>query len=99
MTIEATRWTTYHERIRAFIENLHPAREPDAPSIGLFEVALASMETMQNTIARLKLAAYSPDVTIEIPRNACRFHEFWRAQELISVGRDRAMRALAKKAD
>jgi NTE family protein len=51
------------------------------------------MEAMQNTIARLKLAAYAPDV--EIPRNACGFHEFWRAEELIQLGRERTARAFA----
>ncbi len=89
---------SYHERIRAFVESLYHARAPDTSSIGVIEVVLASMETMQNTIARLKLAAYSPDVTVEIPRNACAYHEFWRAEELIALGRDRARRAFAKKA-
>jgi NTE family protein len=31
-----------------------------------------------------------PDVTIEIPRDACGFHEFWRAEEMIALGRERA---------
>ena len=84
----------YRQRIASFIESLGLARTPDAPSVGLAEIILASMETMQNTIARLKLAAYSPDVTIDIPRNACLFHEFWRAEELIALGRDKTARAL-----
>jgi NTE family protein len=50
---------------------------------------------MQDTIARLKLAAFSPDVTVEIPRNACGFHEFWHAEELIALDRERAAQALA----
>jgi NTE family protein len=54
------------------------------------------MEAMQATIARLKLAAYSPDVTIEVPRNACAYHEFWRAKELIALGRERTARAFAR---
>jgi len=86
----------YRQRIRAFIESLHPARRSGIPSRGLFDIALASMQTMQDTIARLKLAAYSPDVTIEVPRNACGFYEFWRAEELIKLGRERAQRAFAK---
>jgi NTE family protein len=48
------------------------------------------METMQNTIARLKLAAYTPDVTITIARNAARPFEFYRANELIELGREKA---------
>jgi len=95
--VRRTGGNAYHERIRAFVESLYLTRTPDAPSIGFLEVVLASMETMQNTIARFKLAAYSPDVTVEIPRNACAYHEFWRAEELIALGRERARRALAKR--
>jgi NTE family protein len=77
-----------------------PASEP-APrgSVhrrGIFDVALASMDTMQNAIARLKLAACAPDITVEIPRNACAFHEFWRAAEIIALGRERAAQAFAR---
>ena len=86
----------YRQRIRAFIESLHLARTPAVRAPGLLDIAFASMQTMQDTIARLKLAAYSPDVTVEIPRNACGFYEFWRAEELIALGRERAAQAFAK---
>jgi NTE family protein len=33
-------------------------------------------------------------VLISVPRNACQFYEFYRADELIAVGRERASRAL-----
>ncbi len=83
------------KRIRAFIERLRRSQEPGATAHGTFDIAFAAMEAMQNTIARLKLAAYSPDVTVEIPRNACGFFEFWRAEELIVLGRERTERAFA----
>jgi NTE family protein len=85
----------YRQRIRAFIESLQPARTSDAPTRGFIDIAFVAMQAMQDTIARLKLAAYSPDVTVEIPRNACGFHEFWRAEELIALGRERAAQAFA----
>ncbi|HEY0859273.1 MAG TPA: patatin-like phospholipase family protein [Albitalea sp.] len=86
----------YRRRIRAFVESLPLGRTSGVPERGLFDIAFASMQTMQDTIARLKLAAYSPDVTIEVPRNACGFYEFWRAEELIELGRERAAQAFAK---
>lgn len=61
---------------------------------GLLDVMSMTMETMQNAIARLKLAAYSPDVVVEVPRDACSFYEFYRAAELIELGRVRAEAAL-----
>ncbi len=86
----------YRQKVRAFVDSLglsRPTATPVEPSRGMFEVAFASMEMMQDTIARLKLAAYAPDVTIEIPRDCCGYHEFWRAEELIALGRERAARA------
>lgn len=57
---------------------------------GFLDVMTTSFETMQATITRLKLAAYTPDAVIEIPRDACRFYEFNRADELIETGRQQA---------
>lgn len=86
----------YRRRVRGFIDSLRGPRPPGRPSRGLFDAAIASMQTMQDTITRLKLAAYTPDVTIEIPRNACGFFEFWRAEELIALGRERTAQGFAK---
>lgn len=88
----------YRARIRRFVEGLFPGEDaPAVPSLGTSEVVFASMEAMQTTIARLKLAAYSPDVTIEIPRNACAYYEFWRAEEMIALGRERTAQAFAQR--
>jgi NTE family protein len=46
---------------------------------------------MQSTIARQKLAAYPPDILLEIPRNACGTLEFDRAEEMIELGRQTAV--------
>lgn len=76
----------YHQRIVDFIEDtLQPRRQPEEP--GFIDVVARSMDTMQNAISRLKLAAYSPDLIIEVPRNACAFYDFHRASELIELGR------------
>ena len=55
-----------------------------------------AMQTMHDTMADLRLSTCAPDVLVEIPRDACGFFEFWRAHELIALGRERATRALAQ---
>jgi NTE family protein len=65
-------------------------------ALGLFELVSRSFETMQNAIAAMKLAAYAPDVLIEVSRDACEAHEFHRAAELVEIGYRRAEQALAK---
>lgn len=57
---------------------------------GMYDVASQAFESMQSSLAKQKLAAYPPDHTIEIPRNACRTLEVDRAQEMIDLGLSRA---------
>lgn len=84
------------ERIRAFMHRFASPSEPqdEHRDWGTYEVAMQSIEAMQNTIARQKLAAFPPDVLVEIPRNAARVLEYDRAAELIALGHDAARRVL-----
>lgn len=85
----------FRAAIARFVDELQArlgVADPEAR--GLFEIISKSMDTMQTAIARQRLAAYNPDAVIEIPRNACAFHEFYRARELISLGHARAAAAL-----
>lgn len=85
----------YHKIISQFIENLYLKREKQTKSdFSMLDIATRSMDTMQNVIARFRLAAYSPDLLIEIPSNICAFHEFHRAHELLEFGRHQTNAAL-----
>ncbi|MDE2406742.1 MAG: patatin-like phospholipase family protein [Xanthomonadaceae bacterium] len=61
---------------------------------GLMEVMTRSLDTMQERIGRVQLALEPPELLIHIPRDACEFYEFWRAGELIDIGRGAAEVAL-----
>lgn len=78
--------------ILSFVDDFIPMgakddREPQYP--GAFELALRSLDTMQTTIGRMKLAAYAPRVIVNIPRNLCTLFEFHRGAELIDFGYQR----------
>lgn len=62
---------------------------------GVYDVANQAFDAMQSTIARQKLAAYPPDIVIEIPRNACGTLEFDRASQMIELGRGKAKERLS----
>jgi NTE family protein len=62
--------------------------------IGAYEVAFMVFDAMQSTIARQKLAAYPPDLVIDIPRDAARTFDIDRADEMIEIGRTAAEKAL-----
>lgn len=85
-------------KITKYIDDLIPRTSKDDPgNPSTIELALRSMDTMQTTIARMKLSAYTPKLIIEIPRNLCTFFEFDRASELIDFGYQRTEKALQKE--
>ncbi len=67
---------------------------PEVPRLGSFEVMNRTIDIAQSALARHTLAAYPPDLLIEVPRTTCRSLEFHRAVEVIAVGRALATRAL-----
>ena len=91
----------YHQRSSGFLDELQQNfsdlafRSSGADELGLFDLLNNSFETMQNAITNIKLATYSPDVVIEIPRETCKAHEFYRARELVEVGYERAEAAVS----
>jgi NTE family protein len=72
------------------------AHRGDVLEPGLLELFVRSIDTVQATITRFKLAAQPPDLLITIPRNACAFYEFHRAEELIEIGHQRTREALKR---
>jgi NTE family protein len=68
--------------------------ESEPPRLGGFEVMNRTIDIAQAALARHTLAAYPPDLLIEVPRSACRGLEFHRAAEVIETGRKLAARAL-----
>jgi len=84
------------ERIGQFLDSLSSIRsESRADEESITDVVYTAYDAMQSTIARQKLAAYPPDVLIDIPRNVANIMEFDRADELIELGfeaTDKAMR-------
>ncbi len=62
------------------------------------DVAYLVYDAMQSTIARQKLAAYPPDMIIEIPRDAARTFDIDRAGEIVEIGRKAAEEVLLQVA-
>ena len=100
----------YQKKIEAFIDQLQVrlglenedadagagADADEQPRLSLTDAALLSLDAMQASIARCMLAAYPPDLLIEIPINTCAAHEFYRAAEVIKAGEEWTERALER---
>jgi len=87
------------KQIRDFLDgigsNLMPDDDGDSDELGVFELLSRAFETMQNAIAAAKLAAYAPDLVINVPRNVCDAHEFHRARQIIGIGHRLAAEGMA----
>ncbi len=86
---------SFHESIQEFIDKLSMPKS-FTPDWDMFDIANETFDAMQNAIARQKLAAYPPDYTINIARNACGTLDFDLADEMIQLGFDKAQAAFEK---
>ena len=84
-----------HAKISDFIDDLkNRASLEDVGDWKMLSIADQTFDAMQGAIARQKLAAYPPDFTIMIARDACGTLEFDRADEMISLGYETAAQSL-----
>lgn len=67
------------------------------PRMSLYAIADQAFDAMQGAIARQKLAAYPPDLVLEVPRNLCGTLEFDRGEEIIQFGYDLAEKSLLSR--
>ena len=85
-------------KIRNFFEDMKK-RVPSDDSGGwqMLGIADQTFDAMQGAIARQKLAAYPPDHTIMIARDACGTLEFDRADEMIELGYETIAKSFASR--
>jgi len=84
------------KKISKFIDAIQGEKsKPESGTLGMLDIADQSFDAMQGAIARQKLAAYPPDVILELPRNLCGTLEFDRADEMIEAGYKLAAEKLA----
>jgi len=87
--------TSYRHRLGEFFGRLLPHSEGKPREPGAWDLLNQSMDLMQANLSRLRLAAYEPDLLIQLPRNVSTAYEFYRARELIERGRAQTREALA----
>jgi len=88
----------FQKGIKDFIESFNKSEEVvKTKNWSVYDIADKAFDTMQSTIARIKIASYPPDVEIEIARNACGTLEFDRSAEMIKLGYEKAQLAYEVK--
>ncbi|MFZ1362812.1 MAG: patatin-like phospholipase family protein [Candidatus Nanopelagicales bacterium] len=65
-------------------------------TLKISDITALSTDAAQTLVARFRLAAYPPDITVTVPVDSCRTLEFYRAQEMIDLGRKLAVQSFDK---
>jgi NTE family protein len=81
-------------KVAAFVKRTIGNDDGKASEPGWMATLTQSLDLMQENLSSFRLAADRPDLVIEVPRNASAVYEFYRASELIDLGRERTEHAL-----
>lgn len=85
----------YQNTIDKFNENLSELfPEDDSNALSYFDIMNVSFELMRNEMVKHILEKYPPDILIETPRYSCEIYDFYKADELIEMGRKAALKGL-----
>jgi len=76
--------TSLSERVQEYLSTL--SLTDTLTEAQMYVIANNSFDTMQSSIATMKLAAYPSDIEIDIPLNLCGTFEFNKAEALITYG-------------
>jgi NTE family protein len=90
----------YQKKIQEFyshLQKINPLHNDD--KLSYFNVVNHSINLMIYQIAQLHLEKYTPDIKIEISRDSCGIYDFYKADELIEMGRYAARESLKKKSE
>ena len=93
--VETSEGNGYRRRIGGFLGRMLPQGEDKPREPGALDLLGQAMDLMQANLSHLRLAAYEPDLLIQLPRNVSTAYEFYRARELIEHGRAQTRAALA----
>ena len=96
---------TYQKKIEEFQSHLHkilPHGSSEKPSqsheerMSYFNLIDKTISLMTNHMAQMSMKYYSPDVLIEVSRDACSTFDFFKAGEILEMGRSATIEAMNK---
>ncbi|MCK4678170.1 MAG: patatin-like phospholipase family protein [Bacteroidales bacterium] len=85
----------YLKKIKAFQSNLYkilPKSKTD--KLGYFHLINNTVGILTYQVSKMILEKYPPDILINISRNSCGTFDFYKAEELVEIGRHAAVRSL-----
>lgn len=96
------------EEFQAHLQKILPrgladkeSKEPDEKlfsshdgKLGYFNLISRTISLMTHQMAQMNLAMHNPDILIEVSRDSCGTYDFFKAKELIDMGRHATMKSI-----
>ncbi len=85
----------YLKKIKQFQDQLgliHPKSKSE--KLGYFDLINKSISLLTYHIAELSIEKYPPDILVEVSQNACGIFDFYKAEELVEIGRYAAINSI-----
>jgi len=90
----------YIKKIKAFQQQLYKSNsetENQSEKLGYFNLISKTLYLMMEHIAQANIDKYPPDIMINISRNSCEMFDFYKAEELVEIGRYSAVKLLESR--
>lgn len=85
----------YQKKIKEFYHHLQkiiPKNHEE--KLGYFDLINKTMALIAYQIAQISLEHYSPEILVNISRDSCRLFDFFKAEEMVEIGRHAAVESL-----
>ena len=63
-------------------------KQPISKKLGFFDLLVKSFDVMQDRLTDVLLEKHQPDILVEISRNTCNTFDFYKANEMIDLGKE-----------
>ena len=87
--------SVYQKKIKDFYRHLRkdiPLNHDE--KLGYFDLINKTINLMTYRITQMSLENYSPDIVVNVSRDSCSMYDFYKAEEMVEIGRHAAVESL-----
>ncbi len=87
--------STYQNKITEFynhLKKINPLGHDE--KLGYFTLITKTLDLMTDHMAQMTLSRFSPDILINVSRDSCTLYDFYKAEEMVEIGRQAALTSI-----
>jgi NTE family protein len=85
----------YHKKVKEFQDRLHKLHpKHNNEKLGYFDFINKTVSLLTYQISKMTIEKYAPDILINVSKNSCGFFDFYKAEELVEIGRHATVKSL-----